>query len=84
MGDDDTLEEPNGKETGRREDRDLGERPGGEIQEFYFPQRPPQEAQAGSQRRDEGVRIRRPPYQARGEGNGNAGEPEARIDGQPG
>ena len=25
MGDDDTLEEPNGKETGKREERDLGE-----------------------------------------------------------
>ena len=40
-----TLEEPNSHEARGFEDRDLGERLGGEIQELHAPQPPPPEVQ---------------------------------------
>ena len=61
MVDNNTPEEPDGKEEGRKEDRSTGEKPGDGTPGLPVTQRLQTEAQAESQRRDEEIRPSRPP-----------------------
>ena len=61
MVDNNTPEEPDGKEEGRKEDRSTGEKPGDGTPGLPVTQRLQTEAQAERQKWGEEIRLRRPP-----------------------